>query len=67
MIEKKLSEATKNKIRKLRQKICFDICDRAVWYDSLTAEQKAEIQAWRKACLDATKTGVLPAAPKFVK
>lgn len=59
-------EARNAQLRTLRQKVCFDICDRAAWYDGLTDTQKAEVQAWRKAWLNVTETLVIPAAPDFV-
>ena len=67
MSYKIISEVTKQKIRAWREKNCFPIVDRAAWYDSLTKEQKAEVQKWRKACLDATETGVIPAKPSWIK
>lgn len=54
-------------IRQLRRKECFDIADRAAWYDSLTEEQKAEVQSWRKAWLDAPETGIIPEKPRWIK
>ena len=54
-------------IRQLRRKECFDIADRAAWYDTLTQEQKAEVQSWRKAWLDAPETGIIPEKPKWIK
>ena len=54
-------------IRQLRRKECFDIADRAAWYDTLTEEQKAEVQSWRKAWLDAPETGIIPERPRWIK
>ena len=54
-------------IRQLRRKECFDITDRAAWYDALTQEQKAEVQSWRKAWLDAPETGIIPERPRWIK
>ena len=54
-------------IRQLRRKECFVIADRAAWYDALTQEQKAEVQSWRKAWLDAPETGIIPEKPKWIK
>lgn len=58
---------TAKAIRQLRRLECFDIADRAAWYDALTDEQKAEVQAWRKAWLDAPETGVIPRKPEWIK
>ena len=54
-------------IRQLRRKECFDIADRAAWSDTLTEEQKAEVQSWRKAWLDAPETGIIPERPRWIK
>lgn len=62
-----ISEVTKNKIRERREKECFSICDRAAWYDSLSASRKREVQEWRKLWLDATETGICPKAPAWIK
>lgn len=67
MERKEMSEAKKQAIREWREKYCFPICDRAAWYDALSPRRKRELQKWRKACLDATKTGVCPAPPAWVK
>lgn len=67
MVRKELSEQTKQAIRAWREKECFPYVDRAAWYDALPAHRKKEVQKWRKACLDATKTGVCPARPKWIK
>lgn len=58
---------TAKAIRQLRRLECFDIADRAAWYDALTEEQKAEVQAWRKAWLDAPETGIIPKKPEWIK
>lgn len=53
-------------IRRKRESECFSICDRAVWFYSLTEEQKAEVQHWRQAWLDAPETGVMPVKPVWI-
>lgn len=58
---------TAKAIRQLRRLECFDVADRAAWYDALTDEQKAEVQAWRKAWLDAPETGIIPKKPDWIK
>lgn len=45
----------------------FENADRAAWYASLTEEQKAEVQSWRKAWLDAPETGIIPEKPRWIK
>lgn len=54
-------------IRKKREIECFKYCDRAAWYDTLTPDKKREVRVWRKKWLDATKTGILPNPPAWVK
>lgn len=53
-------------IRKQREAECFSICDRAAWFYSLSEEQKAEVQHWRQAWLDAPETGVMPVKPVWI-
>lgn len=67
MVRKILSEATKAKIRARRQTECFDICDRAVWFYELPIERRKEVEIWRAKWLDATKTGVCPKKPSWIK
>ena len=67
MDKKLLSETTKAKIRKRREKECFAICDRAVWFYELPIERRKEVEIWRAAWLDATETGIVPAKPAWIK
>jgi hypothetical protein len=60
-------ESKKQYFRERRQIECFNIADRAAWYDGLTAEQKQEVQAWRKAWLDVTETMIIPTKPSWIK
>lgn len=67
MERKELPEYVKQIIRKRRQEMFAKTCDRAAWYDALPKKRKIEIQRWRRKCLDATKTGILPNPPAWVK
>lgn len=61
-------ELEKNLIRGQRAEECFPIINRgALWYDKLTAEQKAELAAWYQAWLDAPQTKVIPARLEWLK
>ena len=62
-----LLDDTSLKIR--RQKECFDIVDNRspMWYNHLTSEQKAELDAWYQAWLDVTETHIIPVKPEWLK
>ena len=60
-------EAHKQYLRERREIECFAIADRACWYDSLTNEQKKEVQMWRNAWLDVTQTLIIPTKPSWIK
>lgn len=56
-----------NTIRMRRQVECFSVVDRSqLWYNSLTNEQKAELQEWYEAWLVAPDTLVIPTKPDWV-
>lgn len=56
-----------NTIRMRRQKECFSVIDRSqLWYNSLTNEQKAELQEWYEAWLIAPDTLVIPTKPDWL-
>lgn len=67
MVRKILSEATKAKIRARREKECFAICDRAVWFYELPIEKRKEVELWRAKWLSATETGIVPKKPAWIK
>ena len=55
-------------LRMLREDECFSIINRGEpWYDRLTEEQKAELDAWYSAWLDVTETKVIPEKPSWLK
>lgn len=54
-------------LRRRREKQCFTIINRGqVWYDRLTPEHRAELEAWYYAWLDVTKTRVIPKKPEWL-
>lgn len=56
-----------NIIRHRREAECFPVINRgSLWYDSLTAEQKAELKTWYEAWLDAPETLVVPTKPNWI-
>lgn len=60
-------ENKKNKIRVQRATECFKVVNRGtVWYNRLTSEQKAELDVWYDAWLEAPETLVIPDAPAWL-
>lgn len=54
-------------IRMIRQAECFSVINRSqLWYNSLTNEQKAELQEWYEAWLVAPDTLVIPTKPDWI-
>lgn len=55
-------------LRFSRELHCFPIINRgAPWYNTLTEEQKQELQTWYQAWLDVTETKVKPENPSWLK
>ena len=51
-------------LRNRRQYECFEFINRGVlWYNTLTEEQRLELDAWYKAWLDVTETRIIPEKP----
>lgn len=70
--QEKLEKINNDKIicelRLKRSKLCFPYVDRGgLWYGRLTAEQKAELDAWYQAWLDVTETKKMPNMPEWLK
>ncbi len=63
--EGELIERKKQTLREWREKY-FKIIDRAVWYDTLTIEQKEEVKEFRQKLLDITTTMIKPEVPEIV-
>lgn len=58
------SERINNDLRRQREKICFPYINRgALWYESLTDEQKEELRWWYQEWLDVTRSRVIPETP----
>ena len=56
-----------NELRAQREIECFPIINRgALWYNTLTEEQEAELQVWYQAWLDVTETKVIPEKPEWL-
>ena len=55
-------------LRVKREEICFAIVNRGqVWYESLTAVQRAELLLWYNAWLNVTETLTIPDTPCWIK
>ena len=56
------------KYRIKREYDCFSIINRGqCWYNTLTEEQKLELQLWYQAWLDVTETLEEPVKPEWLK
>lgn len=59
---------TEDDLRIKRAEICFPIVNRGqVWYDSLTAVQRAELLLWYNDWLNVTETKKIPDTPCWIK
>lgn len=57
----------KDNIRIFRKELCFDIVNRGqVWYNTLTENQKQELQIWYQSWLDAPETLIIPNKPSWL-
>ena len=55
-------------LRGIRDTQCFSIVNRgALWYESLTEEQKQELKIWYQQWLDVTETRVMPIKPEWLQ
>ena len=62
------NEEILQELREQRENECFSIINRGqLWYNTLTAEQLAELQVWYKTWLDVTETKVIPTKPSWLK
>lgn len=53
--------------RNRRERECFPYINRgSLWYDTLTNEQKLELQVWYAAWLNVTQTLVVPQKPTWL-
>lgn len=61
-------EQVQNKLRFSRNSECFDYINRGqLWYNTLTDEQKSELNTWYHAWLDVTVTLMPPTKPIWLK
>ena len=61
------AETKKRELREERARICFPIVNRgAVWYKTLTEEQKTELERWYHAWLRVTETLAEPDTPAWL-
>lgn len=57
-----------DKLRQQREVECFPIINRGqLWYDTLTSEQRTDLQSFYRAWLDVTETKVVPTKPSWLK
>ena len=55
-------------LRFARELECFRIVNRSpLWFNTLSAEQQAELQVWYQAWLDITETQQVPVKPDWLK
>lgn len=63
-----IEEKEKTQLRRLRESECFKIVNRGIlWYNTLTEEQKQELNAWYHQWLDVTETLVIPENLKWIE
>lgn len=63
-----IEEQEKKQLRRLRESECFKIVNRGIlWYNTLTEEQKQELDAWYHQWLDVTETLVIPENLEWVE
>lgn len=70
--EAKLEEIFHNRkldcLRAARETECFSVINRStLWYNTLTDEQKTELELWYHAWLEVTETLVVPEKPEWLK
>lgn len=55
-------------LRRRREEECFSIVNRgALWYDTLTEEERGELASWYRAWLDVTETLSVPEGPIWLE
>ena len=55
-------------LRFARETECFRFVNRSpLWLETLTPEQREELQAWYQAWLDVTETGHVPKRPEWLR
>lgn len=62
-----VDENAKELLRQMRARECFPVINRGVfWYDTLSEDQRAELQKWYKDWLDVTDTNEIPTKPSWI-
>lgn len=65
--ENVIVEEDRERIRALREIMCFPIINRGqAWYLTLTDAQKDELRVWYQAWLDAPQTLIVPSKPRWL-
>lgn len=63
-----LEEKQKRQLRRLRETECFKIINRGIlWYNTLTEDQKKELDTWYHQWLDVTETLAVPEVPTWIE
>ena len=63
-----LEEKQKRQLRRLRESECFKIINRGIlWYNTLTEDQKKELDTWYHQWLDVTETLTVPEVPTWIE
>ena len=63
-----LEEKEKKQLRRLRESECFKVINRGIlWYNTLTEDQKKELDTWYHQWLDVTETLTVPEVPTWIE
>lgn len=63
-----LEEKQKKQLRRLRESECFKVINRGIlWYNTLTEDQKKELDTWYHQWLDVTETLIVPEVPTWIE
>jgi hypothetical protein len=63
-----LEEKQKKQLRRLRESECFKVINRGIlWYNTLTEDQKKELDTWYHQWLDVTETLTVPEVPIWIE
>ena len=63
-----LEEKQKRQLRRLRESECFKVINRGIlWYNTLTEDQKKELDTWYHQWLDVTETLTVPEVPTWIE
>lgn len=66
--DEKINQNRLNNLRLKREHECFSVINRGqLWYNTLTEQQKIELNDWYLAWLDVTETRIIPQKPQWLK